>query len=392
MGRIRAATAAVIQDDPAHAGREAADEVLDALGRTPDLLLAFASSDRSTEAVVAGLHARLPAGVSVVGCSSDTEVDTRGALRHSIAVMGLLLDGIEVRPFHVEPHGADNIAMGRAAGAALTGMAPDLVIAFPDVLHANGTQFLLGLQGVIGKNVPVIGGAPSELAAFKNTYTICGRTVRRGGASGVALRGPLQVATAAHSGYLPVGLARTVTGVEDGKVLLSLDGRPALDVYREYLGARASEMPGVSIEFPLAVVGGALGTQRQAGDAFSIVRAVFGVDEARGALIFGGDIPQGALVRVTRAASADVLRGAEEAARAARAHMPDPDLALIFSCNSRRIVLGPRFREECRAAFAHLPEGLPKIGFYTFGEISPVDGVSMHHESTFTIGLLRGLG
>ena len=71
--------------------------------------------------------------------------------------------------------------------------------------------------------------------------------------------------------------------------------------------------------------------------------------------------------------------------------MPDPDVALIFSCMSRKSVLGPRFAEECQASFARLPAGLPKCGFYTFGELSPVQGVTMHHESTYTIVLLKAL-
>ena len=61
----------------------------------------------------------------------------------------------------------------------------------------------------------------------------------------------------------------------------------------------------------------------------------------------------------------------------------------FFSCFSRKQVLGPRYKEECAAAFARLPPGLPKLGFYTFGELSPYDGATTHHESTFTVALAK---
>lgn len=361
--------------------------MLDGLGKKPDVALVFASSDLAPAKVLEGLWSRLPEGTKLVGCTSDTEIDAAGALRGSVAIMGLSLSGIEARTFRVEG-GPDNLARGRAAGAALGAGKPAVVIAFPDTLTSNGTQFLLGLQEAVGRDTFIVGGAPSDTGQFAVTHTIEGHVAARGGAAGIALYGPIEVASAAQSGYEPLGVPRTITRVS-GAAILELDGRPALDVYREYLGDRAAAMPASSVEFPIGVVGGALGTQRQSDGAVKLVRAIFGVDEARRALVLGGDLPEGAVVRVVRARREDIKSGAEAAASAVMAAMPSPDLALVFSCASRRTVLGARYREECRAAFASLPEHLPKIGFYTYGELSPLGGTTMHHESTFTIALLR---
>ena len=68
--------------------------------------------------------------------------------------------------------------------------------------------------------------------------------------------------------------------------------------------------------------------------------------------------------------------------------MPRPSAAFVFDCTSRKVVLGTRYKEEIRAAFAAIPADIPKIGFYTFGEVCPVDGVAKHHESTFTLAFL----
>jgi len=209
-----------------------------------------------------------------------------------------------------------------------------------------------------------------------------------GGAAGVALYGPVELTVAAQSGYVPIGAARTVTALVGGNQILELDGCNALTVYREYLGARASEMPGVSFEFPVAIMAVTPG-ETSIPSQIQLVRAVFAVDEARGALILGGDIPEGSILRVTRAVRDDIVRGAHECVTRALTAMPAPDLALVFSCASRVLAMGARYRDECRTAFAALPAELTKFGFYTFGELSPQAGVNHHHESTFTVALLR---
>jgi hypothetical protein len=54
----------------------------------------------------------------------------------------------------------------------------------------------------------------------------------------------------------------------------------------------------------------------------------------------------------------------------------------------RKLVLGSRYKEEIRRAFARIGGAVPKVGFYTYGEISPVGGVTMFHDQTFTVALL----
>jgi hypothetical protein len=389
MPERRIAIASVVHEDPRAAADEVAAELLELLGAAPDLVIVFFSAELAADRVALGLHGRLPETTRVVGCSSCAEINREEALTRSVTALGLRHGGIACQPFAIAPAGLSSFEAGRRVGEELRPLAPDLVIALPDVLELNATQFLLGLQDVIGKRTPIIGGAPADRGEFKRTYQLCGHEVLSGGAVGVALKGPLRLVTAARSGYSPIGLRHTCTRVDGGNVIREIDGRPALRLYKDLLGPHAAEMPAISIEFPIGVVGGVLGTQRQPDDGPLLVRAIFRVDEEREALVLGGDIPEGAEIHVTRATRADVIRGAEEATAQALAAMPDPDLALLFNCMSRKAVLGPRYKEECAAAFARLGPDLPKIGFYTFGELSPVQGVTMHHESTYTLALLK---
>ena len=59
------------------------------------------------------------------------------------------------------------------------------------------------------------------------------------------------------------------------------------------LGAAAGEMPAISIEFPLGVV-----PEGQSETQPDLTRAIFRIDEARGALILGGTVAQGAKLRI----------------------------------------------------------------------------------------------
>jgi hypothetical protein len=52
-------------------------------------------------------------------------------------------------------------------------------------------------------------------------------------------------------------------------------------------------------------------------------------------------------------------------------------------------VLGPRTEEEIDAALQHLPEGTRQIGFYSYGEISPLaNGRCDLHNQTMTLTLI----
>lgn len=389
MASIRAAVAAVVHDDAEQAAHDAAEQMLDELGSEPDLALVFSAGKFAPHEVLAGLWSRLSPRTKLVGCSSDTEVDSRGALRNSVEVVGLSLNGIEVRTFQVAA--GENESRGKTATSMLGSDEPNAIVALPDVLESNGTQFLLGLQSSVGKRVPIVGGAPSVTGNSAKTYTLCGRELAMGGAAGFALYGPIEVAASARSGYLPTGTPKVITKI-DGTAVLELDGRPALDAYIEYVGPKWAEDVNTTTEFPLGVVSEALEAPTQSDDLVKVVRAIFRIDRERKALILAGDLPVGTVVRVLRATRDVVLEGAAQATQLALAQMgAKPDLALVFSCISRRAVLGPRFREECSVSFSRLPDDVPKGGFYTFGELSPVAGITRHHESTFTIALFRAI-
>ena len=83
--------------------------------------------------------------------------------------------------------------------------------------------------------------------------------------------------------------------------------------------------------------------------------------------------------------------GAAEAGRQARSGLgqkdDDSQLSILVSCIGRRLLMGQRTVDEAEAAGAELgPDGL-RLGFYSYGEISPhrVSGVCELHNQTMTV-------
>ena len=373
-----------VDDDGAAAASDAAHQLVRQLGGRPDWVLTFFSAEFAPEAVVRGLARKIPADVPLVGCSSFAEVDGAEAMTRSVVLLGARNSGLVAHPFSLPADGRTSFELGQEVGRRCRPLSPSLLILLPDVLSVNATQLLRGIQAELGNDAPIVGGAAADSGSFKRTHQLCGGALQTDGLAGMMLCGPLQLVTAARSGYTPVSIPHIANRVENGNVLLELDGRPALTVYREFLGPRAGEMPSVSIEFPIGVV-----PQGATETLPDLTRAIFRVDEARGALILGGDVEQGAKLRILSATRADVLNGARAATEQALQAMPQPDLALIFSCISRKVVLGGHYRDEATAALQRLPAQLPIAGFYTFGELSPVERKTEHHESTFTLALLK---
>ncbi len=386
---LNAATVAIVPADPYAGGRETADELLDELGQTPDLVLLFASAEYPTAQVVAGMRSRLGKAVPLIGCSTFAEIGPEQAQTGSISAVGLCSTTLGFHPVSVADAASDSYAAGQELGRALLPHTPKVVLVFPDGLRANNSRLGRGLQDTLGSEVLILGGAAGDRGDFTKTFQVHNDTVLSGGAAAVGISGDVQVATSARSGWTPIGGVHTCTRVEGGNILRELDGKPALALYREYLGDRAHQMPRVGVEFPMGIVGGISGLRNLPEEPVHYLRMIVGVDEERQSLSFAAEIPEGAEVRVTMATPEDVIQAAARAMQEVRKAMPDPSLALFFNCMARKLVLGARYREELREPLRSLG-AIPRGGFYTYGELAPIQGLPSCNNETCVIALIKG--
>ncbi|MDG2260755.1 MAG: FIST C-terminal domain-containing protein [Actinomycetota bacterium] len=117
--------------------------------------------------------------------------------------------------------------------------------------------------------------------------------------------------------------------------------------------------------------------------------------EVAGAIAYFSEIREQARVQITTADRAAILEGSSTSIEKAFADYPhgkSPEVALIFSCCCRRLLLGTRTNEESDIVETVLGTDLPVAGFYGYGEIGPpnaTDGVSKDHNETF-VSLILG--
>jgi hypothetical protein len=191
------------------------------------------------------------------------------------------------------------------------------------------------------------------------------------------------VAHGSRGGWDLLGPEREVTHSE-GNVLYSLDSQPALQVYKKYLGERARELPAAGLLFPLAI--------RNEEDIDGLtVRTILAIDEDQQSITFAGDIPEGRFVKLMRANFDRLVDGAANAAESISLddYPGGPALSLAISCVGRRLVLGPRIEEETEAVLEALPPEVGQIGYYSYGEISPLaSGRCDLHNQTMTLTLI----
>lgn len=385
---MRAKTVSIVHEDSYQAGREVVAELLDEFGGAPEVVLVFASSELEQRTVLDGMWSRLPATTRLLGCSSMAEIGAEEAVVGSVTVMGLSFGAVEWELFHTR---STDRPAAVAFGEKIAPFEPKVVIVLGDGLVGNNMKLVSGMQEKLPRDCPIVGGLASEHLSFEHTYQFFDREVFEGGAVALALRGRIGLATAAGAGFQPVGAVRTCTEVVDDRVIKSLDGERAVNLYKSFLGENVAERPGIGIEFPIAILAGAGGGDYMESDARTqVIRAVRQISDGSGALSCAGDVYRGAKIRLTRATKDDLIAAARVSAEQAKAKLPNPAICLIVACGGRKVILGGRYPEEIEAVRTVLGE-TPQVGFYSYGEISPVDGINMYHDETFTLVLIGEL-
>jgi hypothetical protein len=263
---------------------------------------------------------------------------------------------------------------GRMLAAQLS--EPDLVavIVLSDGTLVNGGALVAGMTEGLPQGVGIAGGLAGDQAMFTRTWVLAGDTIGPGLITAVGLYGSaVRVAYGSQGGWEGFGPVRQITKSTDN-VLHEIDGKPALDLYKDYLGTYGDELPGSALLFPLAI--------REPGSTRSLVRTVLAVDEARRCMTFAGHIPQGSTAQLMRASAEMLIDGAMEAAE--KCGVPTAgSVAIAVSCVGRRLLLGERTEEEFDVVSNVL--GTPLIGFYSNGELSADGGSNELHNQTMTL-------
>jgi len=372
----------ILSYDPSRGWSEPLDATMDS-GST--LVLVFGASElRDDPEPFDGIRRTFPRS-TILGCSTAGEILGTTISDGTLGLAVLRFESTALRGA-VSAIASPDRTLEAAESIARSLLAPDLraVFVLSDGQGVNGTELVNGFRGVFSDAVTVTGGLAGDGDRFERTWVIVEGRPATGFVSAVGLYGEaLDVRHGSMGGWDIFGPPRRMTRSE-GNVLYELDGRPALDLYKEYLGDRADGLPAAALLFPLSV--------SLDGSDESVVRTVLAVDERSRSMTFAGDVPQGATAQLMRATFDRLIDGASGAARLALGNARvsgDEILSIAISCVGRRLVLGERAEEELDATLEVLPAGTGQIGFYSYGEISPhASGRCDLHNQTMTLTTL----
>jgi hypothetical protein len=352
-------------------------------GVVPRAGLLFAAIDFDHQVLLSEVARTFP-GIALIGCTTDGEISSELGFREDSATLILFVsDTIDITSgvgmgVSTDPAEACRAAVEAALGK--TDKPARLCIATPEGLGADGHLITATLQHAVGHEIPLFGALAGDQWRLKGTKQFYGTDVLTDAIPVLLLSGDVHFSYGVATGWRQVGEVGNVTKAT-GSVVHEIDGKPAIDFYRQYLGANTNP----TAEVPLAVL--------SAQDDSQYLRATWGVvDETTGSVTFLATVPEGSRVRLTLANRDEILTGCGQSLAIAKANLPPEarlGAALFFSCAARKVLLGSRTQEEIRLIRDTLGDAVPACGFYGYGEISPnmgdPTGTKYHNESFVTL-------
>ncbi len=352
----------------------------------PQLVLVFGAHEAFAKGGVANEITKYFGSSLVIGCSTAGEIANGGVYDNSVVVTGTRFENPQFRPAWCEIKTmAETEEAGRAFAMKLEKKDLKAIFLLGRGLEINGSALIQGVRDIVGPDVVITGGLAGDGGRFQQTFTLLNGEISDSRIVGFGIYGDsVSISYGSLGGWEPFGPIRRVTRSKQN-VLYELDGKPALEIYKKYLGDKAKELPSSGLLFPFALL-------KDNQDNSGIIRTILAVDEKEQSVTFAGDIPMNGLVRLMHANNDGIIGGAKGAAELAAQSAPAADknaLGILISCVGRKLVLGADVDEELDAVKNVFGNGTV-TGFYSYGEICPQSGFSecKLHNQTMTITYL----
>jgi hypothetical protein len=211
----------------------------------------------------------------------------------------------------------------------------------------------------LAPNTPVVGGSSSEHGAAGSMRQFANGKVLQGGYSVAAISGK-EIGYVFMNGYKPTGKKAVITAAT-GRRILTLDGRPALEVYQEWSGLPKDQITGgnillASTRRPLVLL---------LQDQEISCHPVSGNED--GSIDTAVTQPVGATIELRENSTDGMIEDAATAVSAAARQVSQPSTVILSHCGGRAIALGDRIGEIVPQVNKVVGQ-VPWIGFLAFGE------------------------
>ena len=330
-----------------------------------NLVLAFAErTTLDTLKPYVQLKQKFP-NAAIILSSASGQISNCKLVEEQVVVTAIQFEHTPIKAIEIQvnPTHAKNYLGERVKNELVTNELTALLV-LSEGSFVNGTDLIEELKAETNHQVPIFGGIAGDGYLFEKTIVGLNRDAVPNTIVIVGFYGNrLQFGFGSEGGWSDFGPEREVTLSDKNKVF-KIGDRYALDIYKEYLGKYAEELPGSSLYFPLSM--------KESPDAEPVVRTILSIDEEEKSMTFAGNLPMGSLVKFMKSNSDKLIDASYNAASNTLLDGQDyTKIALLISCVGRKIVLGDRVEEEIEAVREVLGKDVLLFGFYSYGEITP---------------------
>lgn len=304
---------------------------------------------------------------SIALCSTAGEIFSSEVLNDSLTLTAIEFEKTKVQSTSIN---ISNYKSSFDAGVALIQNLEQNDLKYVFVLSdggmVNGSELVRGIETIINHKIPVTGGLAGDGTNFQSTLVGLNEKPKTGNIVAVGLYGNyIKIGHGSMGGWEMFGLEKKITKSISNE-LFEIDNANALDIYKEYLGKYANELPSSALLFPLSI--------KLNESENPIVRTILSINNETKSMIFAGDVPEGSKVRLMKANFDKLIDAASDAAENSLVNLKEntPKLAILISCVGRKIILDKRIDEEVEAVINVLGTDAVITGFYSYGEISPL--------------------
>src|ERR687898_2188834 len=383
------------QHNPNLAGREAAEQALKKAGvEKPAFVFMFASIGYDQHSVLRAVR-EATGGAPLTGCSVEGTIDGDDADESNFSVLVTVISSDDLRWHNglATDLSADSCALGkRVAKDLLPHLSADTIglFIFPDGLTYDIDNFFAGLEGDLPSDrfLPIWGGgAGNNLNLGKPTYQYCDDEVVSDGISYALLSGEVRPAWAIGHSLIPIGGERIVTRSQ-GNVIYEIDGKPATEVLKEYLpeDALTEDRDWLRYAVSLALCFRAPSYMK---DEEYVCRGYPAVRMADGSIILQTEVPEGTSIWFSTRDKKKLATGLDRMAAQIKDQLEGekPKLVFQFECATRgKMMLRDQEKLQFLRQFRQtVGADVPWVGFYTWGEIGPVEEHNLRHLYTSVV-------
>ena len=239
----------------------------------PHLIFIFASIRHFEQSTTLKQLIEMLSPATIIGCSTAGEIHQHGVLDHGIVITAIHFKHPDfILAQTTLDSMSDSYDAGHRLAAQLQKNAPKNVLVFGQGVDINGSALIEGLKDHLPQQTIISGGLAGDNGQFNQTFVLNGEHSSTDDILALGFYGShLKLTSASFGGWKGFGTTRQITRHEDN-ILYELDHKPALELYKRYLGDYAADLPASGLLFPFSML-------TAEGSELGIIRTILGINE-----------------------------------------------------------------------------------------------------------------